>query len=72
MHRCRTGSRPEEIEAAEAEIARLEAQRRYLEAQLQRVRVTSPLAGIIGKRRILDLMTRRLARYVRVEFWSWW
>ncbi len=25
-----------------------------------------------GQRRILDLLTRRLARYVRVEFWSWW
>jgi multidrug resistance efflux pump len=25
-----------------------------------------------GQRRIFDLMTRRLARYVRVEFWSWW
>ena len=25
-----------------------------------------------GKRRIIDTMTRRLARYVRVENWSWW
>ena len=25
-----------------------------------------------GKRRILDLMTRRFTRYIRVEFWSWW
>ena len=25
-----------------------------------------------GRRRLIDLMTRRLARYVRVEFWSWW
>ncbi len=25
-----------------------------------------------GDRRILDLMTRRFARYLRVEFWSWW
>ncbi len=25
-----------------------------------------------GKRRIFDLMTRRLVRYIRVEFWSWW
>jgi putative peptide zinc metalloprotease protein len=25
-----------------------------------------------GKRRIFDLVTRRLARYIRVEFWSWW
>ena len=25
-----------------------------------------------GKRRVLDLLTRRLVRYLRVEFWSWW
>ena len=25
-----------------------------------------------GSRRLIDLLTRRLARYVRVEFWSWW
>jgi hypothetical protein len=25
-----------------------------------------------GRRRIVDLMTRRLARTVKVEFWSWW
>jgi multidrug resistance efflux pump len=27
---------------------------------------------VCGERRIVDLMTRRLARYVRVEVWSWW
>jgi multidrug resistance efflux pump len=174
------GSRLEEIEATEAEIARLEAQRRYLEDQLGLMRVVSPHAGVIttphmkqklgqkvekgdliaevhelstvraeiaileqevgdlqvgqavvvkarsypeisfigtvaaiapaaakpeegragkvvrvtteidnaslllksqmtgtakiycGERRIADLMTRRLARFFRVEFWSWW
>ena len=25
-----------------------------------------------GERRLLDIMTRRLARTVKVEFWSWW
>ena len=25
-----------------------------------------------GERRVFDIMTRRLARYIRVEFWSWW
>jgi hypothetical protein len=25
-----------------------------------------------GKRRIFDIVTRRIARYIRVEFWSWW
>ncbi|MFQ5931184.1 MAG: efflux RND transporter periplasmic adaptor subunit [Nitrospiraceae bacterium] len=174
------GSRAEEIEAAEAEIARLEVERRHLEEQIQLTRIVSPTSGVVttpklkekigqhlekgdliaevhelktvraeiaipekeigdvkvgqqiilkaraypqrtfygkgisiapiaikqedgrggrmvlvtteldnaslllkpemtgnakiycGKRRILDLVTRRLARYVRVEFWSWW
>jgi putative peptide zinc metalloprotease protein len=25
-----------------------------------------------GKQRVVDLITRRLARFIRVEFWSWW
>ena len=25
-----------------------------------------------GERRAMDLVTRRLVRYLRVEFWSWW
>ena len=41
------GSRPEEIEAIEAELARLKAQRAYVEEQLQRVRIISPMAGVI-------------------------
>jgi putative peptide zinc metalloprotease protein len=27
---------------------------------------------VCGRRTIVDLLTRRLARYIRVEFWSWW
>lgn len=27
---------------------------------------------LCGKRTIFHLLTRRIARYVRVEFWSWW
>jgi multidrug resistance efflux pump len=41
------GSRPEEIEATEAAIARSEAQRRYLDEQLRRARVVSPIAGVV-------------------------
>jgi putative peptide zinc metalloprotease protein len=41
------GSRPEEIEAAEAEIVRLEAQRSHLEGQLALVSVVSPISGVI-------------------------
>jgi putative peptide zinc metalloprotease protein len=176
------GSRPEEIEAIEAEIARLDVQHHYLQDQLDRVNLLSPIDGVVttpklkekigqhvnkgdlvatvhalktviaeisvsekeisdvkvgqvvilkaraypqrifegkvtaiaptvtkgkdenkqidrtvtvttqldnadlllksemtgtakiycGKRRMLDLVTRRLARYLRVEFWSWW
>lgn len=175
------GSRPEEIAAGEAEVTRLEAQRRYLETQLELARVVSPISGVVttpkpkekvgqyvkkgdliaevhelntvrveiavsekdigdvrvgqpvfvkarafpeasfsgvvtevapaaareeheawrgkivrvtteidnptgvlkpemtgnakiscGERRLVELLTRRLARYVRVEFWSWW
>jgi hypothetical protein len=25
-----------------------------------------------GRQTIAHLLTRRLARYIRVEFWSWW
>jgi putative peptide zinc metalloprotease protein len=41
------GSRPEEIEATEAELSRLEAQRRYTGDQLQLLRVVSPMSGLI-------------------------
>jgi putative peptide zinc metalloprotease protein len=41
------GSRPEEIAATEAALARLEAQRRYLAAQLALVAVVSPIAGVL-------------------------
>ena len=41
------GSRPEEIEATEAEIARLEAQQQYTAEQLQLLRVLSPISGLI-------------------------
>jgi multidrug resistance efflux pump len=41
------GSRPEEIEAIKAGIARLETQHRYLEEQLAHVNVISPAAGVV-------------------------
>jgi len=25
-----------------------------------------------GKRPMIGLLTRRLVRYLRVEFWAWW
>ena len=41
------GTRPEQIAAAEAEAARLEAQRQYLEEQLERMNVLSPADGMV-------------------------
>ncbi len=42
------GSRPEEIQAAKAGLARLETSRRYLEQQLAYVKVASPAAGMVA------------------------
>jgi putative peptide zinc metalloprotease protein len=41
------GSRQEEVEAVEAEIARLELERRHLEETLQRLAIVSPITGVI-------------------------
>jgi multidrug resistance efflux pump len=41
------GSRPETIEVTEAEISRLETQRRYLADQLQLTAVVSPVSGVV-------------------------
>ena len=42
------------------------------EAQLLKPGMTGMARISCGKRTFFDLLTRRLARYVRVEFWSWW
>jgi multidrug resistance efflux pump len=42
------GSRPEDIDATKAEIARLEAQRGYLDEQVKLARVVSPASGIVA------------------------
>ena len=41
------GSRPEEIEATRAEVARLETERRHRAEQLQFATVLSPIAGVV-------------------------
>jgi len=48
------GSRPEEVEAMEAEVARLEARRRYVKEQLQLVTITSPASGVIATPRLKE------------------
>jgi multidrug resistance efflux pump len=42
------GNRPEEIEAAKAQLDRLEAQQRYLETQLGLLDVLSPASGVVA------------------------
>jgi multidrug resistance efflux pump len=48
------GSRPEEIEALEAEIHGLIAQEEYLESQLQLLTVRSPATGVVATPRIKE------------------
>jgi len=48
------GSRPEEIEALEADIRRLEAQQSYLQDQLKSLNVTSPIAGVITTHKLKE------------------
>ena len=47
LERLVAGSRPEEIEAMEAEIASLEARQRLLQDQLERLVIRSPHGGVI-------------------------
>jgi putative peptide zinc metalloprotease protein len=54
------GSRPEKIEAIEAEIARLKSQQTYLEEQLQRVKIVSPVAGVVTTPKLKD----KIGQYV--------
>ncbi len=54
------GSRREEIEGMEAEIARLETQRRHLEDQARRTEVTSPVSGVI----ITPKVKEKIGQYV--------
>jgi len=42
------------------------------QAMLLKPEMTGQAKLFCGERRILDLITRRMARTVKVEFWSWW
>jgi putative peptide zinc metalloprotease protein len=55
------GSRTEEIEAVEAELARLAADRQYLEAQLALTHVTAPHGGIVATSQMRD----KVGQYVK-------
>jgi putative peptide zinc metalloprotease protein len=60
LERLLAGSRAEEIEATEAEIASLEAKRRLLEDQIRRLEIRAPHAGVITTPRVKE----KLGQYV--------
>jgi multidrug resistance efflux pump len=58
------GSRQEEIEGAEAEIASLEAQQAYVKEQIRLLNVISPISGLITTptRQLRELIGQRVAK----------
>jgi putative peptide zinc metalloprotease protein len=56
------GSRPETIEATQAEVTRLATQQRYLEEQLQRLRIVSPIAGVVTTHRLKEKLGANLKK----------
>jgi multidrug resistance efflux pump len=58
----RAGNRPEQIEAAEAELRSLEAQRHYLEEQFRLLTVVSPNDGIITTHKPKEKLGQHVAK----------
>ncbi len=56
------GSRPEMIEATQAEVTRLTAQQNYLQDQLRRVRIVSPISGVIVTHRLKEKLGENLKK----------
>src|SRR5258708_13630691 len=56
------GTRPEQIEATEAELSRLTAQQRYLQSQLERLRIVSPIAGVVPTHRLKERLGNDLKK----------
>ncbi len=56
------GARPEEIEAIQAELTRLGAQQKYLQSQLERLRIVSPLAGVVTTHRLKERLGNNLKK----------
>jgi putative peptide zinc metalloprotease protein len=59
-----TGWRAERTVRVEVDLTNAE--------QLLRAKMTGYARIDVGERRAVDVLTRRLRRYIRVEFWSWW
>jgi multidrug resistance efflux pump len=62
LERLLAGSRPEEIEATEAEIASSEAKRRLLEHQIGRLEIRAPHAGVITTPRLKEKVGQYVSR----------
>jgi len=64
LAKLRAGSRREEIEAMEAEVARRETQRRLLEEQLRLTKIPSVIAGIVTtpERQLRELIGQHVNR----------
>ena len=64
LAKLRAGSRREAIEAMEAEVARRETQRRFLEEQLRLTKIPSAIAGIVTtpERQLRDLIGQHVNR----------
>jgi putative peptide zinc metalloprotease protein len=60
LNMLRAGSRHEEIESVEAESRRWEANKRYLEGQLQRLNILSPIAGVITTPKLKERLGEHL------------
>jgi multidrug resistance efflux pump len=56
------GSRPEEIEALEAELTRLAAQQQYLQEQLQLLCIVSPATGVVTTHLLKEKIGQHVAR----------
>jgi putative peptide zinc metalloprotease protein len=56
------GSRPETIEATEAELARLTSQQKYLGDQLRRLQIVSPIAGVVTTHRLKERLGATLKK----------
>jgi putative peptide zinc metalloprotease protein len=64
-----TATKPENGEASRTVLVTTQIDN---EGYLLRPEMTGNAKIYCGKRRVIDLMTRRFANYIRVEFWSWW
>jgi putative peptide zinc metalloprotease protein len=62
LHVLQAGTRPEEIDAERAVLARYQTRRRHLEQQLRLVDVPSPIAGVVVTPKLEEMVGRQVAR----------